>query len=188
MMMDTENPQDSDLEETNPEKTLFMATDPIKTIFDRYARNYAPFGFEQSARCSEYHPLPYKPQADDQLLLQQPWRIMLELHAAGQRMVLGIDLYGDVILGRGDPQPGRIIIDLEPYEAHSQGVSREHVLLRPTASSLYAIDQGSSNGTAVNGAALGRGTATPLKDGDLLSLGNMVIVIHVVKQPGKAKS
>jgi hypothetical protein len=185
--MDRENPQDNDLEETASEKTLFMETDPIKTIFDRYARNYAPFGFEQSARCSEYHALPYKPQADDSLLLRRPWRIMLELHAGGQRMVMGIDLYGDVILGRGDPQPGRIIIDLEAYGAHAQGVSREHVMLRPTASSLYAIDQGSSNGTAVNGSTLGRGVATPLKDGDLLSLGNLVIAIHVVNQPARAK-
>ena len=185
--MDKENPQDSYSEETSPENTLFMETDPIKTIFDRFATNYSPFGFEQSARCSEYHALPYKPQAGDKLLLRQPWRIMLELHAASQRMVLGVDLYGDVILGRGDSELGRIIIDLEPYGAHSQGVSREHLMLRPTASSLYAIDQGSSNGTAVNGAGSGRGVATPLKDGDLLSLGNMVIVVHVVKPPGKAK-
>jgi hypothetical protein len=185
--MDSDNPQDSDSEEALSEKTLFMETDPIKTIFDRYARNYAPFGFEQSARCSEYHALPYRPEGDDRLLLQQPWRIMLELHTGGQRMVMGIDLYGDVILGRGDPQPGRIIIDLGPYEAHAQGVSREHVMLRPTASSLYAIDQGSSNGTAVNGASLGRGVATPLKDGDLLSLGNLVIAVHVVKRPASAK-
>jgi hypothetical protein len=186
-MMDKEDPQDSYSDEANPENTLFMETDPIKTIFDRFATSYAPFGFEQSARCSEYHALPYRPQQGDKLLLQQPWRIMLELRASGQRMVLGVDLYGDVILGRGDSELGRIIIDLEPYGAHGQGVSREHAMLRPTASSLYAIDQGSSNGTAVNGASLGRGVATPLKDGDLLTLGNMVIALHVVRQPDKAR-
>ena len=182
--MDNENPQDNYTDDTSPDNTLFMETDPIKTIFDRFASSYAPFGFEQSARCSEYHPLPYKPQPGDKLLIQQPWRIMLELRTVSQRMVLGIDLYGDVILGRGDSELGRIIIDLEPYGAHSQGVSREHVMLRPTTTSLFAIDQGSSNGTAVNGAGLGQGVATPLKDGDLLSLGNMVIVVHVVNHPG----
>ena len=79
-------------------------------------------------------------------------------------MYMGLDLYGDVILGRGDSHPGRIIVNLEPYGARDLGVSREHVMLRPTPTRLFAIDQGSTNRTTVNGVPSGRGIATELRD------------------------
>ncbi len=102
-------------------------------------------------------------------------------------MVVGLDLYGDVVLGRGDSHPGRIILDLEPYAAQSMGVSREHVMLRPTKTHLYVIDQGSTNGTTVNGTLCSRGIAIGLKNDDMLSLGNMLLVVHILSKPDTAK-
>ena len=154
-----------------------------QAIYDRFMAHYTPFGFQQRADEITYHPMPYKPEPDDKLLLKQPWRIILELYSGTQRMVLGLDLYGDIILGRGNSSPGNIVLNLDEYGAKELGVSRQHLLLRPTISKLYAIDKGSTNGTTVNGSPSGRGVATPLKHEDLIGLGNMVLMVHIVSKP-----
>ena len=163
------------------------ASNTMDQVFQRFLMHYTPFGFQSRMDQLEYHPLPYLPKPGDELLLQQPWRIRLELYKEDKRMYMGLDLYGDVILGRGDSHPGRIIVNLEPYGARDLGVSREHVMLRPTPTRLFAIDQGSTNRTTVNGVPSGRGIATELRDEALLALGNMVLMVHIVDRPDTAK-
>jgi hypothetical protein len=168
------------------DETFIVSVSPairMDQIFSRFLAQHTPFGFESSVEDIAYHPLPYKPGSDDDLLLDKPWRIWLELYAKDKRMYMGLDLYGDVILGRGKSQPGRIILDLEPYGAHAMGVSREHVMLRPTRTRLFAIDRGSTNSTSVNGVHSGPGVATRLNDEDLMTLGNMIIMVHVIDRP-----
>ena len=159
------------------------AFDPLNQIYDRFLAHYTPFGFQKRDEDLVFHPMPFIPEEDDPILLASPWRIILELYAEERRMMMGLDLYGDVILGRGESRPGRILIDLEDYGARKLGVSREHVMLRPTTNKLFAIDQGSTNQTTINGSPAGRGVAVPLKDQDLLNLGNMVIMLHVESTP-----
>jgi len=158
----------------------------IDAIYNRFMAHYTPFGFQPRGEEIKYHPLPYKPEPDDPLLLVQPWRIELELHTDVQRKVLGLDLYGDVVLGRGPSRPGRIILDLDDYGAHELGVSREHLMLRPTRTRLFAIDQGSTNGTTINGATSGRGMAIALHNDDMIALGNMVLLLRIIKKPDTA--
>jgi hypothetical protein len=168
------------------DETFIVSVSPairMDQIFSRFLAQHTPFGFESSVEDIAYHPLPYKPGSDDELLLDKPWRVWLELYAKDKRMYMGLDLYGDVILGRGKSQPGRIILDLEPYGAHAMGVSREHVMLRPTRTRLFAIDRGSTNSTSVNGVHSGPGVATRLNDEDLMTLGNMIIMVHVISRP-----
>lgn len=184
------HPEKHNLPDRGGDETYILpinASDPMKVIFERFMSHHTPFGFEKSAADLTYHPMPYRPDDDDPLMLKQPWRIILELYTDDQRMMMGLDLHGDVILGRGPSRPGRIIIDLEPYGAQKLGVSREHLMLRPTELRLFAIDQGSTNGTTVNGAASGRGVATALKNEDLLGLGNMVIMLRIVERPDRAR-
>jgi hypothetical protein len=171
----------------NSEETFVVPVSPaarMDRIFSHFLAQHTPFGFESNVEDIAYHPLPYKPGANDDLLLKKPWRIWLELYAKDKRMYMGLDLYGDVILGRGKSQPGRIIVDLGPYGAHAQGVSREHVMLRPTKTRLFVIDRGSTNSTSVNGVHSGPGVATQLNDKDLLTLGNMIMMVHVIDGPG----
>lgn len=158
----------------------------MDTIYSRFMAHYTPFGFQPRGEEVKYHPLPYKPEPGDPLLLPQPWRIELELHSGGHRKVMGLDLYGDVILGRGPSRPGRIILDLDDYGAHELGVSREHLMLRPTRTRLFAIDQGSTNGTTVNGATSGRGMAIALNNDDMITLGDMVLLVRIIKKPDTA--
>jgi hypothetical protein len=162
-------------------------SDPMQIVYTRFMAHYQPFGFHSRQEEPIYHPMPYEPGSDDELLQKEPWRLLLELYSGEQRMTLGLDLFGDVILGRGESQPGRIIIDLESYGAQVLGVSREHMMLRPTPRQLFAIDRGSTNGTLVNGARSGRGIAMPLKNEDLLSLGDMVLMVHIVRKPSTAE-
>lgn len=158
---------------------------PLETIYSRFIAHHMPFGFQtRDDRDITFHPMPYKPGADDKLLLDEPWRILLELYVEDQRMVVGLDLHGDLILGRGNSRPGHIVLSLDEYGAQELGVSREHTMLRPTKSHLYVIDQGSTNGTVVNGAPSGRGVATPLKNEDLLRLGNLVLMVYILSKPG----
>ncbi len=162
------------------------ASDPLKMVFERFMAHYTPFGFQARSDEVEFHPMPYVPGKDDEFLLSKPWRVLLELYNDARRRVVGLDLYGDVILGRGESQPGRIILDLEPYGAQETGVSREHMMLRPTAMHLFAIDRGSTNGTTVNGAPTGRGVAVPLKNEDLIALGEFVLMLHIINKPESA--
>lgn len=160
------------------------AGDEIDRIFERFMHNQSPFGFQPREQTLTYHPLPYEPGPDDRLLLAHPWRIVLELQVADRPLRLGLDLYGDIILGRGKSRPGRLVLDLADYSAKEQGVSREHAMLRPTSNRLFLIDQGSTNRTVVNGVPSGRGVATPLSDEAMISLGNLLMMLHIVSRPG----
>jgi len=160
------------------------ALDAMKMVFERFLANRSPFGFRKARYPNEFHPLPYRPEPGDRLLLEEPWRIVLELYEGEQPMVMGLDLYGDAILGRGPSRPGRIILNLEEYGAQEHGVSREHAMLRPTVNRLFLIDQGSTNGTTLNGTPSGRGMASPVNDEDMIALGNLLLLVRVVKRPG----
>jgi len=184
-----EQPIMTDEPQSNQETSIVRgsAIDPLNTIFERFMANYTPFGFHVESEKVEYHALPYKPSKDEQFLLREPWRVVLEMSSGERRMVLGLDLHGDVVLGRGESRPGRIIIDLEPYGAQSQGVSREHAMLRPTKTRLFVIDQGSTNGTTVNGTLCSRGIVIGLKNDDMLALANMLLMVHIIDRPTSAK-
>jgi hypothetical protein len=181
------NQPDQPDRESLGETTGVIANDPTETslsiIYSRFIANHKPFAFQTRDRTLEFHPMPYRPEPHDPLLLGEPWRVMLEMFQDDTRMVLGLDLYGDVILGRGQSRPGHILVNLDPYHAQDLGVSREHAIIRPTPTELYVIDQGSTNGTSVNGAASGRGLATALHHEDLVRLGNLVLIIYMIERP-----
>jgi len=65
------------------------------------------------------------------------------LHLAGRN---------EYTIGRmSEGQPILPDVDLSPYDAFSQGVSRLHVSLKLTKNGVVITDLGSSNGTRVNG-------------------------------------
>ena len=187
-----ENTQDSEAERKKTYAIPPGTFNTIEQIFDRFMQYQKPFGFQYEEVVKEYHPIPYVPGDEDKnnpLVLETPWRVILELYEQGgkhQRLQLGLDLYGDVVLGRAESRPGRIILNLSEYGASELGVSHEHALIRPTMNKLFIIDQGSTNGTLVNGIPVGRGIATKLQDQAMINLGKMVMMVHIIKQPGDA--
>ena len=87
------------------------------------------------------------------------------------------------LVGRNEFTIGRITegqpilpdIDLTPYEAYSQGVSRLHAALKIINQRVVVVDLGSSNGTRVNGQKIVPNVDYPINHGDVLALGRLRI-------------
>lgn|GEM_PF-1063561 len=112
--------------------------------------------------------------------LAEPWRVQL-LADGGQ--TIGLELEGDTILGRGERVASPGGVDLSDLGAKEKGVSRQHLMLRPTPTRLYLIDLGSTNGTLHNSVPVGPGIARILADGDVLMLGDLILTLRIVSSP-----
>jgi len=78
-----------------------------------------------------------------------------------------------VTIGRSVPgQPGSPDIDLQ----QDQSVSRQHAEMRWTASRLCLVDQGSTNGTWLNGERLTPGEPRWLRSGDRIAVGRLSVL------------
>lgn len=109
--------------------------------------------------------------------------LRLSLQIGENRTTVGIEVQDRIVIGRGDPvaaiQPD---LDLAPYDGRAGGVSRRHaVILRDEAKpGLYIEDEGSTNGTLVNGFALAPRRRYRLLDGDELDFGRVHVVVRFV--------
>jgi pSer/pThr/pTyr-binding forkhead associated (FHA) protein len=74
-----------------------------------------------------------------------------------------------IVIGRGAGADVRI-----PHLT----VSESHATVRSEAEGYAIVDDGSTNGTRVNGAPLVRGRAKALRDGDLIEVGAYVLSFH----------
>jgi len=108
------------------------------------------------------------------------WRVRFEVPANKEKR-MGLDINGETILGRGLDLPN--LVDLTPLGAETLGVSRHHMMLRPTPTNLFVIDLNSTNGTMRNGRSIGIRTPYSLVDGDVLTLGKMQLVVRIVDRP-----
>ena len=118
---------------------------------------------------------PVPPRGDAFVTSPKP----IVLHIEGQRISLPAD-FDDLIIGRAsavpsDPQPD---IDLGPFDAEVQGVSRRHIRLTRKNYLTYIIDLGSSNGTWLNGKRMSGPAERLLRNGDELRLGKLTISVR----------
>lgn|SRR5574341_195780 len=143
------------------------------------------FGNRFTTRDITYHPVPY-----NFATLPNPisWRIQLRFGAPAPRIVVGLDLYGDTILGRGNQGPYSPDIDLTNLNAIDLGISRRHALFRPTVTQLFLIDLESTNGTFVNAIPVGRGMAQVIRTGDTIALAGLSFVIEIIHSPRTAQA
>jgi predicted component of type VI protein secretion system len=87
------------------------------------------------------------------------------------------------LVGRNEYTIGRVSegqsilpdIDLTPYEAYAQGVSRLHATIKVDEGKISIIDLGSSNGTRVNNATIAPHKVHEVKHGDVITLGQFKI-------------
>jgi len=133
-----------------------------------------------AARDTNFYPVPstYKSIPNPPV-----WRILLKFSGKEPRVLAGLDVYNDVVLGRGTGEPDSPDIDLTNLNAMSDGVSRRHALLRPTQHRLYLIDLGSTNGTFVNAIPVSKGMAQTLRSSDSVSFGGLSCIIEIVFSP-----
>jgi pSer/pThr/pTyr-binding forkhead associated (FHA) protein len=66
-------------------------------------------------------------------------------------------------------------VDLSPYNAYAQGVSRLHATLKLIREDLYIEDLGSSNGTRINNTKILPHQNQPIAHGDVITLGRFKI-------------
>ena len=126
-----------------------------------------------------YQPVPYPDRPG-----RPTWRIRLEL-AFKTNQSIGLDVNGEVILGRGEDML-EVIPLFDAEDADHLGVSRQHAALRPTEDKLYIVDLNSTNGTWLNGRSIGVNTPYSLSNGDLITLGRLDVVIKIVNSPESA--
>jgi signal transduction histidine kinase len=126
-----------------------------------------------------FHPVPHR-TAEHAGKKRPVWRVYFEV-ISNPGLRFGLDINDEVVFGRGTDSTN--IIDLTAYQAEELGVSRRHVILRPTATNLFALDTGSKNGTLRNGQSIGVNTPYPLNSGDTLMLGRLQLEIHIVDRP-----
>ncbi len=91
----------------------------------------------------------------------------------------------DMILGRRDPTTGATPeVDLTTFAGYRMGVSRRHASLALENNQIGLWDLGSSNGTYLNGNKLTPHQPSPVRDGDEVRLGQMVLRLFFQNTPG----
>jgi pSer/pThr/pTyr-binding forkhead associated (FHA) protein len=88
------------------------------------------------------------------------------------------------IIGRSDSNyPLQPDIDLAPYNARQEGVSRRHAAVVLFNDQAHAIDLDSSNGTFLNEQPLTQTEPKLLKEGDCLRLGTLELIVSYRHEP-----
>ncbi len=92
---------------------------------------------------------------------------------------LEVPLNNQVVLGRLDVESGQVPeVDLSPYGAQEQGVSRRHAIILIEDDTIKVMDLGSANATYMNGQKLVPNQPRILRDGDELRFGKLVMHVN----------
>jgi len=84
----------------------------------------------------------------------------------------------EIIIGRADAKDDHTPeLDLAPFGAAEQGVSRRHAVMRRGEDTLILVDLGSTNGTYLNGQRLIPNQPRVLRDGDEVRVARLVFHI-----------
>ncbi len=109
------------------------------------------------------------------------WRI--QIAPVGIKEVMALEIRADTVMGSNNNSEADLDVNLAQWNGYENGVSRRHVLLRPSKNKLFAMDLRSTNGTHINGLPLGVGWAYAIRDGDLLTLGRLHVRVRITQMP-----
>jgi len=128
-------------------------------------------------------PLSTRQLGDDESVQSNPSELgpegVLILQVNNDPAPIMVQLRQEVILGRTSEQSDEAtFLNLSPYGADDQGVSRRHARLLRDESAVYVMDLHSTNGTQVNGELLPTGVEKRLRDGDELTLGRLQVYVY----------
>lgn len=107
--------------------------------------------------------------------------LRLEVEGSSKSVQVPLTVHNrEIVLGRRDPATGVLPdIDLTPFAGYRMGVSRRHCFIRYSEGKyLDLFDQGSSNGTFLNGQRMDAHYPYRLHDGDRIRLGQITIRMH----------
>jgi two-component system NtrC family sensor kinase len=155
----------------NPPDPLKDDTNPVKAVTPRV--NDTPVQARSKVDADEAKKGRRKPEH---------WLVQLEL-IGNKKVTLEVDVGGDIVVGRDRHAVN--FVDLSAHNAEKLGVSRSHIMLRPTDTHLFVIDLGSTNGTTLNGHSIGVNTPYALLDKDQIALGNLQFIVRISGRPAK---
>jgi hypothetical protein len=108
--------------------------------------------------------------------------LIIYVRDANERFVFDAGTIEELVIGRYDPDTGESPeVDLQELGGPEKGVSRRHAIITRRDGSLNIVDQGSHNGTYLNGQRLVAHQPRILRDGDDLRLGHLVLRIKFVR-------
>ena len=137
-----------------------------------------PFEGEKIRRLGEADP---SLVGAEDLLDAESLTIRLRIGKGNQARELEVSLVKPIRLGRNDPaQDLYPEIDLTDSLAREYGVSRMHACVFQRGNAVVVEDLGSVNGTLLNGKRLAPYIPAPLKEGDRLQLGKLLIEVSLV--------
>jgi pSer/pThr/pTyr-binding forkhead associated (FHA) protein len=109
-----------------------------------------------------------------------PTDVAVSLHIMDTGEIIPLEGRTEFTLGRSaEGQPILPDIDLAPFHAYENGVSRLHASITLGSQQALATDMGSANGTRLNGLRLPPHRPTPIKHGDILTLGKLKIQLLI---------
>jgi CheY-like chemotaxis protein len=113
-----------------------------------------------------------------------PW--VLEFRVVGTASTIQTQLKDVMVLGREDPDHNVFPeIDLGPYHAYTQGVSRRHAVILVRDGRITIKDLGSTNGTRLNDYDLLPEQEYRLRHGDELILGQLKLQVLFAVVPAR---
>lgn len=100
------------------------------------------------------------------------------LHLLETGQMLPLSDRNEFTLGRiSEGQPIMPDIDLSPYYAYANGVSRLHAVIKRVDEQVILMDLGSSNGTYLNGKRMTPNAEQGLNHGDVVMFGKLKIQV-----------
>ena len=115
---------------------------------------------------------------------QPPWRISLTIVDTNIQIAFEVTDY--VTLGRFSATSSRgKVIDFSPFNIYEFGVSRIHATLQLQNNRVTICDNGSTNGTYLNGKRLKSSTSYVLNEGDYVALGTLLLRFDLLYHPWK---
>jgi hypothetical protein len=109
-----------------------------------------------------------------------PLQSWISLHLIESGQILPLTDCTEFTLGRSvEGQPIVPDVDLSPYNAYANGVSRLHAAIKLVKNQAVIVDLGSSNGTYLNGVRLSPHIETLVAHGDLIYLGKLKMQVLI---------
>jgi signal transduction histidine kinase len=147
---------------------------------DEIARVTAELKLEMSLAEASHEPI-YRSVPANSQPTPFTWRIRLS-PTNGTHPPVYLELKKEVIIGRYDDSPNVIGL-FAPEIADQLGISRRHMLLRPSENKLLIMDLGSTNGTFLNSTRLTPKLPYTLNNDDRLALGHLEMVFSIHGRP-----
>jgi len=106
----------------------------------------------------------------------EPYHVTFVIPSSRRRLQL--ELRGEIRVGRADDET-RPELDLSPDDGAEKGVSRLHASIKSVKKGIVLIDLESTNGTMLNTYRLPPNRPYPLKNGDEIRFGDLLLHIFI---------